>query len=132
MSLAGGRYDPTQQRAYCKKQPTKDFYCDGTLKDDVSAIPAKDATDSFRDPRIKAFYIMGTGPGQGFSEDSLKAIHAPRPKRQRVALGVRGQRDGCSRRLRLRLSWNPKTQRFCSFLTHRPPKRSALAVVCRA
>jgi len=62
----------------------------------------------------------------------LKAIHAPRPKRQRVELGVRGQRDGCSRRLRLMLSWNPKTKRFCSFLTHRPPKRSALAVVCRA
>lgn len=77
VSLAGGRYDPTQQRAYCKKQPTKDFYCDGTLNDDVSAIPAKDAADSFRDPRIKAFYIMGSGPGQGFSEESLKAIHAP-------------------------------------------------------
>jgi predicted dienelactone hydrolase len=77
VSLAGGRYDPARQRAFCEKAQKKDFYCDGTLKDDIAGVPAKDAGDSFRDGRIKAFYIMGSGPGQGFAADSLKAITAP-------------------------------------------------------
>ena len=77
MSLAGGRYDPARQRAFCDNARKKDFYCDGTLKDDVAGVPAKDAGDSFEDGRIKAFYIMGSGPGQGFAPDSLKLISAP-------------------------------------------------------
>ena len=77
VSLAGGRYDPARQRAFCQNAERKDFYCDGTLKDDIAAVPAQDAEDSFRDRRIKAFYIMGTGPGQGFAADSLKSITAP-------------------------------------------------------
>ena len=39
VSLAGGRYDPVRQRAACAAMAKKDFYCDGTLKDDVSAVP---------------------------------------------------------------------------------------------
>lgn len=77
VSLAGGRYDPVQQRTYCEKLSKRDFYCDATLKDEVSGVPTIDAAGTFRDPRIRAFYIMGTGPGQGFSPDSLKAIAAP-------------------------------------------------------
>ena len=77
VSLAGGRYDPARQRAFCETSVTKDFYCDGTLKDDMSRVPAADADRSFHDARIKAYYIMGSGPGQGFSEESLKAISAP-------------------------------------------------------
>ena len=77
VSLAGGRYDPARQRAHCEAAAKKDFYCAGTLKDDVAGIPAPDAAGSFKDPRIKAFYLMATGPGQGFSADSLKAIDAP-------------------------------------------------------
>jgi predicted dienelactone hydrolase len=77
VSLAGGRYDPARQRAFCDNARKKDFYCDGTLKDDVAGVPAKDAGDSFEDGRIKAFYIMGSGPGQGFAPDSLKLISAP-------------------------------------------------------
>jgi predicted dienelactone hydrolase len=77
VSLAGGRYDPAQQRSSCQKAPKKDFYCDGTLKDDIAGVSAQDAGQSFRDARIKAFYIMGSGPGQGFVPDSLKSISVP-------------------------------------------------------
>jgi predicted dienelactone hydrolase len=77
VSLAGGRYDPARQRAFCDNARKKDFYCDATLKDDVAGVPAKDAGDSFEDDRIKAFYIMGSGPGQGFAPDSLKSISVP-------------------------------------------------------
>ncbi|MBI3198941.1 MAG: hypothetical protein HYZ40_15825 [Rhodospirillales bacterium] len=77
VSLAGGRYDPVRQRTFCDKAPKKDFYCDGTLKDDIAGVAAQDAGDSFRDGRIKAFYIMASGPGQGFTADSLRSISVP-------------------------------------------------------
>jgi len=77
VSLAGGRYDPVRQRAFCADLRRKDFYCDNTLKDDVAGVPAGDAGGSLKDGRFKAFYIMGSGPGQGFTGDSLKSIAAP-------------------------------------------------------
>lgn len=77
VSLAGGRYDPARQRAFCAAARRKDFYCEGTLKDDVTAVPSNDAGGSFRDDRIKAFYIMGSGPGQGFDLGSLASISVP-------------------------------------------------------
>lgn len=77
VSLAGGRYNPAQQRTFCEKAPQKDFYCAGTLQDDIASVPARDAGESFTDPRIRAFYIMGAGPAQGFSPESLAAIRAP-------------------------------------------------------
>lgn len=77
VSLAGGRYDPARQRAFCTKMQKKDFYCEGTLKDDVSSISVSDAENSFRDARIGAYYIMGSGPSQGFSEASLNSINVP-------------------------------------------------------
>ena len=77
VSLAGARYDAARQREFCKASVKKDPYCDGTLKDDIAGIPAADAGESFKDARLKAFYIMASGPGQGFSADSLKSISAP-------------------------------------------------------
>jgi predicted dienelactone hydrolase len=77
VSLAGGRYDPVRQRTFCQNSAKKDFYCDNTLKDDVSGVPVADADRSYHDARIRAYYIMGSGPGQGFGEQSLKAISAP-------------------------------------------------------
>jgi predicted dienelactone hydrolase len=77
VSLAGGRFDPQRQRAACETMRPLDFYCDGTLKDDVAAVPAGDAAESFKDARLKAFYIMASGPAQGFSVESLQAISAP-------------------------------------------------------
>jgi predicted dienelactone hydrolase len=77
VSLAGGRYDPVRQRAFCQSIERKDFYCENTLKDDIAGVPVADAGDSFRDDRFRAFYIMGSGPGQGFTADSLKSISAP-------------------------------------------------------
>ena len=39
VSLAGGRYDPVRQRAFCQSVELKDFYCENTLKDDIAGIP---------------------------------------------------------------------------------------------
>jgi predicted dienelactone hydrolase len=77
VSLAGGRYDPARQRAFCERTQKRDVYCQGTLKDDIAGVPAQDAGDSFRDIRIKAFYVMGAGPGQGFVPESLGSISVP-------------------------------------------------------
>ena len=77
VSLAGCRYDAAGQRAFCANARKKDFYCDQVLKDDVASVPALDAGYSFRDGRIKAFYIMASGPGQGFAADSLNSITIP-------------------------------------------------------
>lgn len=77
VSLAGARYDPARQRTFCERSVKKDPYCDGTLKDDIAGIPAADAGESFKDARFRAFYLMASGPGQGFSADSLKMISAP-------------------------------------------------------
>jgi hypothetical protein len=62
----------------------------------------------------------------------LKAIHAQRPKRQRVELGVRWEGDGRPLGLRLRSSWHPRPKRFCYFLTTLPAKRYPLEGLCRA
>src|SRR5712691_4696775 len=62
----------------------------------------------------------------------LKTIHATLPKRQRVALGVTWQVEAHALRLRLLISWNRRTQEFCSVLTHLPAKRSRLDMLYRA
>lgn len=77
VSLAGGRYDPARQRSHCSQMAQKDFYCTGTLADDVTQLSDANGGSSFKDGRIKAFYVMATGPGQGFSVESLSAIGAP-------------------------------------------------------
>jgi hypothetical protein len=45
---------------------------------------------------------------------------------------VQWQIDGHPLRLRLILSWNPRTKSFCYFLTNLPAKRYPLEVICRA
>ncbi|MBI5719602.1 MAG: hypothetical protein HZC37_18180 [Burkholderiales bacterium] len=77
VSLAGGRYDPLRQRAACETMAKKDLYCDSTLKDDLQGVEIADASASYADPRIKAFYLMAAGPAAGFSDASLQAIRAP-------------------------------------------------------
>jgi predicted dienelactone hydrolase len=77
VSLAGGMYDPALQRSACERATSRDFYCEGTLKDDISGVAVSDAADSFRDGRIGAFYIMASGPGQGFSSEALRSIDVP-------------------------------------------------------
>jgi hypothetical protein len=62
----------------------------------------------------------------------LQTLHTKLPKRQRGELVVQWQVDGHPLRLRLILSWHPRTQSFCYFLTNLSPKRYPLAVVCRA
>ncbi|MGQ0681143.1 alpha/beta hydrolase family protein [Bradyrhizobium sp.] len=77
VSLAGGRYDPQIQRESCMRMARPDPYCESTLKDDINGVAVSDARDSFRDSRFKAYYIMASGPGQGFSAESLASIDVP-------------------------------------------------------
>jgi len=62
----------------------------------------------------------------------LKAIHAKLPKRQRVELVVTWQVEAHTLRLRLRISWNRRTQECCSLLTTLPATRSHLDMLSRA
>jgi predicted dienelactone hydrolase len=75
VSLAGGRYEPARQRAYCEQPARKDYYC--SHPDDTAGIPAGDASASCKDARIKAFYLMASGPGKGFTKESLQSIRVP-------------------------------------------------------
>jgi hypothetical protein len=63
---------------------------------------------------------------------AFQTIHAQCPKRQRVERLVQGQVDGAPLGLRLMLSWNRRTKRFCSFLTNLPSTGDPIAVICRA
>ena len=63
---------------------------------------------------------------------SLQTIHPKLPKRQRVDLVVQWPMDGRPLCLRLIISWNPKTQSFCSLLTNLSPRRYPLDTICRA
>jgi hypothetical protein len=69
---------------------------------------------------------------QALRTKRLKALHAQRPNRQRVARGGRWEGDGHPLGLRLSISWNPRTTRCCSCLTTLPPTRYPLEVICRA
>ena len=62
----------------------------------------------------------------------LKAIHATLPKRQRVKLVVTWQVEAYTLRLRLLISWNRRTQEFCSLVTNLPAKRYHLDLLYRA
>jgi len=63
---------------------------------------------------------------------SLQTIHAKLPKRQRVERRVQWHVDGAPLCLRLILSWNRRTKRFCSFLTNLSSQRYPIEVICRA
>ena len=61
-----------------------------------------------------------------------KVIHAKLPKRQRVELVVVWQVEEHPLRLRLLISWNRRTQEFCSLLTNLPATRYRLDMIYRA
>jgi hypothetical protein len=63
---------------------------------------------------------------------ALQTLHATRPKRPRGARMGQWEVEGHPLGLRLLLSWHHRTKRFGSLLTHRAPRRSPLAMLCRA
>src|SRR5438094_5433752 len=71
---------------------------------------------------VEAFREDGTRL-RSLRNKPLKAIHAKLPKRQRVELVVTWQVETYTLRLRLLISWNRRTQEFCSLLTNLPAKR---------
>ncbi len=77
VSLAGGRFDHAAQFAACQTQSPKDMYCAGMLGEDLSAISLAGGDADYRDPRIKAMYLVATGPARGMTTASLKQINVP-------------------------------------------------------
>jgi len=80
---------------------------------------------------VEAFREDGTRL-RSLRNKPLKAIHAKLPKRQRVELVVTWQVETYTLRLRLLISWNRRTQEFCSLLTNLPAKRYHLDMLYRA
>jgi predicted dienelactone hydrolase len=77
ISLAGGRFDHAAQLAACQAQSPKDMYCAGMTGEDLSAISLAGSDGDYRDPRIKAMYLVATGPGRGMTAASLQQIRVP-------------------------------------------------------
>jgi predicted dienelactone hydrolase len=77
VSLAGGIWTAARQEAVCAAQAPKDQYCAGFAETQDPAISRDGMGQSVRDDRIKAFYIMASGPAGGFSPESLAAIRTP-------------------------------------------------------
>jgi hypothetical protein len=85
-----------------------------------------------RNPQVvEAFREDGTRL-RSLRNKPLKAMHATLPKRQRVELVVEWQVEERPLRLRLLISWNRRTQEFCSLLTNLPATRSRLDMIYRA
>src|SRR6266550_3846460 len=80
---------------------------------------------------VEAFREDGTRL-RSLRNKSLKAIHPKLPKRHRVELVVEWQAEGQTLRLRLLLSWNPRTKEFCYLLTNLPAQRYRLDMIFRA
>ncbi len=80
---------------------------------------------------VEAFREDGTRL-RSLRHKPLKAIHATLPKRQRVELVVAWQVEERPLRLRLLISWNRRTQEFCSLLTNLPATRYRLDMIYRA
>jgi hypothetical protein len=80
---------------------------------------------------IAAFREEGTRL-RALRNQPLQALHAKLPKRQRVELLVRGQRDGQPLCLRLIVSWNCDHKTLCYLLTNLPAPRDTLEMICRA
>ena len=76
LSLAGARFDLVQQHAACDAMKVKDMYCQALLTEDYASVSRVGMADSYLDARIKSFYLMATGPSQGFSAESLLGIKA--------------------------------------------------------
>ena len=75
--LAGARFDLARQVQACQRASNKDLYCDGLLTEDYSKVPLTGMAENYKDERIKAFYIMASGPAQGFAPESLAQIRSP-------------------------------------------------------
>src|SRR2546426_4630418 len=80
---------------------------------------------------VEAFREDGTRL-RSLRNKPLKAIHAKLPKRQRVERVVEWQVEERPLRLRLLISWNRRTQEFCSLLTNLPATRYRLDMIYRA
>jgi hypothetical protein len=83
-------------------------------------------------PQVLAAFREDGKRLRSLRKKSLQTMHAKLPKRQRVERVVQWQVDGRPLCLRLIISWNRRTKRFCSLLTNLPPRRYPLDTICRA
>jgi predicted dienelactone hydrolase len=76
--LAGGVHDAQALLRFCRTPAAaRDSYCEPLAKLDPQSLAGGPEKQSYRDARIRAFYIMASGPAQGFKLETLRAIQAP-------------------------------------------------------
>jgi hypothetical protein len=81
-------------------------------------------------PRVITAFREDGKPIESSKDRDLKAIVSKLPKRQRAELEVEWFIEGEPFRLRLVVSWNPKTKSFCYLLTNLPQDRYTIEMVC--
>jgi hypothetical protein len=81
-------------------------------------------------PRVITAFREDGKPIKSSQDRDLKAIVSKLPKQQRAELEVEWLIEGEPFRLRLIVSWNPKTKSFCYLLTNLPPDRYTIDIVC--
>jgi predicted dienelactone hydrolase len=76
--LAGGTHDAEALIRFCKTPAgAKDTYCEPLAKLDLQRLGLRPTKTSYRDQRIRAFYIMASAPAQGFTVETLRSIRIP-------------------------------------------------------
>ena len=81
-------------------------------------------------PRVITAFREDGKPIKSSKDRDLKAIISKLPKQQRADLEVEWLIAGEPFRLRLIVSWNPKTKSFCYLLTNLPQERYTIEMVC--
>jgi predicted dienelactone hydrolase len=76
VALAGGIYDPDAMGAYCESD-IKGADCDLVEGIDFSSIDLTGAQESYKDPRVKAVFVMAPALGPGMTPASLANIDIP-------------------------------------------------------
>ena len=81
-------------------------------------------------PRVISAFREDGKPIPSSTDRDLKAIVSKLPKQQRAELEVEWRIEGEPFRLRLVISWNPKTKSFCYLLTNLPQGQYTIEMVC--
>ena len=76
--LAGGVHDAEALFRFCKTPAAaKDSYCEPVAKADQQSLDLSPTKASYRDPRIRGFYIVASAPAQGFTPETLRSVRMP-------------------------------------------------------
>ncbi|ETW91969.1 MAG: hypothetical protein ETSY1_45875, partial [Candidatus Entotheonella factor] len=81
-------------------------------------------------PRVITAFREDGKPIPSSKNRDLKAIVSKLPKQQRAELEVEWRIEGEPFRLRLIVSWNPKTKSFCYLLTNLSQDKYTIEMIC--